>query len=164
MELFSPDLGLFFWTVLAFTVFLFVMKKFAWRPLLAILSERERSISEALSMAEKARQEFAELEAMHKKVLQEAQEERIKLLQEARLERTQIIADAKDEAVKSANRILENARLELKQERETAFNELKAEIARYSVQIAEIILRQKLENDKAQQQLIDQYIKEIKIN
>jgi F-type H+-transporting ATPase subunit b len=164
MELFKPDLGLFFWTVLAFAIFLFMMKKFAWKPLLSILSERERSIAEALSMAEKARKEFAELEIQHKKIMQEAREERLVLIQEARNERSQIIADAKEEAIKNANRILENARQDLKQEREVAFNELKSEIARFSVQIAEIILKQKLENDVAQQRLIDEYIKDIKIN
>ncbi len=164
MELFSPDLGLFLWTVLAFSIFLFVMKKFAWKPLLAILNERERSIADALSMAEKARKEFAEIETLQKRILHEAQEERIKLLQEARNERDQILADAKVEAIQNANRILENAQQELRMEREAAFSELKAEIAKFSIQIAEIILKQKLENDKAQQKLIDDYIKEIKIN
>lgn len=164
MELFTPDFGLFFWTVFAFSIFLFVMKKFAWKPLLSILSERERSIAEALSLAEKARKEFAELEKEHKRVIQEAQDERMKILAEARTEKSAILAEAKEEATKNAARLLENARTEIKQEHEAVFNEMKNEIKRFSVQIAEIILKQKLENESVQQQLIDDYLKELKIN
>ena len=164
MELFTPDLGLFFWTVLAFAIFLFAMKKFAWKPLLTMLHEREHSIEEALYVAEKARAEFANLEKEHKRLIKEAQEERMKVLAEARTEKAAIIAEAKEEASKNATRLLENARAEIKIEREAIFNEMKNEIARFSVQIAEVILKQKLENKSVQQQLIDDYIKELKIN
>ena len=164
MELFTPDLGLLFWTIFAFAIFLFVMKKFAWKPLLSIIHEREQSIEEALSIAEKARKEFADLEKEHKRLIREAQEERMTVLAEARTEKSAIIAEAKEEASKNAARLLENARTEIKLEREAIFNEMKNEIARFSVQIAEVILKQKLENKSVQQQLIDDYIKELKIN
>ena len=95
MEIFLPELGLFVWTVVAFAVFLIIMKKFAWKPLMGMLNDREQSIADALSMAEKSRQEYAELEIMQKKMIAEAEEERIKLIQEARAEKSQIIAEAK---------------------------------------------------------------------
>ncbi len=164
MEIFLPELGLFVWTILAFGVFLFIMKKFAWKPLIGMLNDREQSIAEALSMAEKSRKEYAELELMQKKMIQEAEEERIKLIQEARSEKAQIIAEAKEEAIRNANRIVENAKQELLHERERAMSELKNEIAKFSIQIAELILKQKLDNDKAQQKLIDEYINDLRIN
>ena len=164
MELFSPDIGLFFWTVIGFLIFAFLMKKFAWKPLLSMLKKRETAIEESLSLAEKARKEFAELEAKQKQMLEEIQQERIKILQETREERSKIISEAKEEAASSAAKIITNARKEMEQERETVVGELKNEILNYSVQIAEMILKQKLEQDNAQKQLLDQYLKDMKLN
>ncbi len=164
MEIFQPDLGLFFWTVLAFGIFLFIMKKYVWKSLIDVLNERDRTIAESLSMAEKAREEYSKLQQEQQKLVKETQDERLKILKLANEERTRILAEAQQEALKISQRLIEEARKEISQEKEAAINELKKAIATYSVEIAEMILRQKLENEKVQQSLIDQYLNEIKLN
>lgn len=164
MELFSPDLGLFVWTVIGFLIFAFLMKKFAWKPLLSMLKARETAIEEALEIAEKARKEFVELEQRQKQMIDQVQQERIKILQETRDERAKIMTVAKDEAVSSATKIITEARKEIEREREIAMSALKNEVLNYSVKIAEMILKQKLEQDTVQKQLLAQYLKDTTFN
>ena len=164
MEILFPDIGLFFWTVFAFGIFLLVMKKFAWKPLLSMLKEREEKIEKSLSLAEQARFELANLDKIQKKMMEEAQDERKKLLQETRADRQKMLEEAKEKAASEANRIIEVARAEINAEREKAFKELKAEILGYSVQIAEMILKEKIEQENTHQHLIDRYLKEMKLN
>jgi len=164
MEIFQPDFGLFFWTIFTFGIFLLLMKKLAWGPLLEILNKRDKTIAESLSMAEKARQEYAKLEQEQQRMLKEAQEERNKILKTARDERNKLLADAREEALKTTAKLIDEAKREIAKEKEDAINELKNEIAKFSLEIAELILRQKLENDKVQKEIIDQYLKEIKLN
>ena len=164
MALFFPEIGLFFWTVFAFGIFLWIMRKFAWKPLLAMIKNRETAKEESLALAETARAEFAELEIKQKQMFEEAQVERQKLLQETRADRQKILDEAKAEAEARASKIIETTRAELLLERDTAFKELKAELLHYSVQIAEIILKQKMEIDNTHQKLVDRYLTEMKVN
>ena len=164
MELFFPDIGLFFWTVFAFGIFLYVMRKFAWKPLLSMIKERETSIEKSLALAEQARKELAELEKKQKQMMEEAKEERVILLKETRADRQKMLAEAKAEATSSAHKIIEAARTEIAAERDATFKELKVEILGYSLQIAEMILKQKLEQDNTHHKLIDEYLKEMKLN
>jgi F-type H+-transporting ATPase subunit b len=164
MELITPDIGLMFWMLVSFTTVLLVLKKFAWKPILRALKSREDSIDSALKSADKAKKELKDLKANHEKMIEEAKKERDKVMAEARDIKNQIIADAKKQAADEANKLIESAKESIEREKAFAFKELKNQIANVSVEIAEKILKQKLESDKKQEELVDSMIKEIKMN
>ncbi len=164
MELITPDIGLLFWMLISFTTVLLVLKKFAWKPILRALKNREQSIDSALKSADKAKNELEHLKANHAKMIEEARKEQDKVMAEARDIKAQIIADAKKQATEEANKIIQSAKESIEKEKTMAFKELKNQIANLSVDIAEKILRQKLKSDKNQEELVDTMIKEIKMN
>jgi len=164
MGLVTPDYGLLFWMVLTFLIVLFILKKFAWGPILSSLKEREESIEEALASAQKAREEMDKLQADNEKILAEAREERNKMLKEAKELQQKMIDEAKQKAAQEADKMIEAARRAIENEKESAIGEMKENIASLSVLIAEKILKQQLSDPNKQKELMDQYLKDIKLN
>ncbi len=164
MGLVTPDYGLLFWMVLTFLVVLYILKKFAWGPILSSLKEREDSIEEALQSAQKAREEMGKLQADNEKILAEAREERSKMLKDAKEMQQKMIDEAKQKASQEADKMIEAARRAIENEKEAAISEMKENIASLSVLIAEKILKHQLDDSKKQKELMDQYLKDIKLN
>ncbi len=164
MELITPGLGLVFWMVISFSLILFILKKFAWKPILKALKERENTIDTALKSAAKVREEMEHLKADNEKIIKEAKNVRDNLLKEARQVKDKIISEAKQKANSEANIIIADAKRQIENEKEAALDEIKNQIAGFSVEIAEKILKKKLEKTKDQKDLINELIDEIKIN
>lgn len=164
MELITPGLGLIFWMVLSFSVILFILKKFAWKPILKALKERENTIDTALKSADKAREKMEQLKADNEKTIKEAKNIRDSLLKEARQVKDKIIVEAKQKANSEATKIIADAKRKIENEKEAALDEIKNQVAGFSVEIAEKILKKKLEKTKDQKDLINELIDEIKIN
>ena len=160
----TTDLGTIFWTTIGFGIVLFILGKFAWKPVLNILKEREHSIDSALKAAETAREEMAQLKADNEKIMAEAKAERDGLLKEARDLKDKIINEAKDKATEEANKIVEIARQNFKSEKDAAINEIKNQVANISVKVAEKILKQKLSEYSEQKELMDDFLKDMKLN
>ena len=164
MELIQPGIGLIFWMTLSFLIVIFILKKFAWKPILNGLKEREKSIDEALNAAEKAREEMKNLKSDNEKLLQEAKEERDNILRDARKVKDSIILEAKEKAQVEANRIVEGAMVTIENEKNAAVHELKNQIATLSIEIATKILKEELKVKGKQKELIDKLVSEIKFN
>ena len=164
MDLITPQIGLIFWMVVTFVTVLFILKKFAWKPILAALSEREKNIQEALDTAKKAKEEMAALKSDNECLIQEARAERDKMLREARDTKDAIIAESKSKAQAEANKIMASARETINTEKNAAITELKNQVAAMSIEIAEKILRQELSNDEKQKALMANLIKDISVN
>jgi len=154
MELVTPDFGLLFWQVLTFLTVLFVLSKFAWKPIISGLKEREESIETALSEAKKAREEMASLTADNQKLIIEARKERDKMLDEAQHMASTLIQEAKERANQESNRMIEAARNEIQISKDAAIAELKNYLASTSLNIAEKVIKRNLSTDVSQQQLV----------
>lgn len=164
MGLVLPDYGLLFWMVLTFLIVMFILKKFAWKPILSSLKEREDSIDDALESAQKAREEMGKLKADNEKILAAARNERNEMLKEAKEVKQNIIDEAKGIASKEADKMIESARQAIENQKIAAINEMKENIASFSILIAEKILRKQLEDPSKQKELMDQYLKDVKLN
>jgi len=164
MGLVTPDYGTIFWMVLAFSVVFWILKKFAWGPVLKMVKEREQSIDKALKSADEAREGLTALKSDHEKMLQEAHAERDLLIAEARQIREQMIAKAKDEAVLEASKAFENAKRQIESEKNAAINEIKQQVASLSVDIAEKILKRELSDRIQQEALIKEQLSDLKLN
>lgn len=160
MELVNPGLGLIIWMTLAFSAILFILAKYAWRPILKALKERETSIQTALMSAEEAKNEMKKMLFSNEKLLQEAKNERDIILMEARKIKESIIEVAKQKASEEANRIVGSARESINYEKMAALTELKNQLAEISLDIAKKVLQREL-TDPAKQQA---YIKELTDN
>ncbi len=164
MELITPGLGLLVWTTVIFLSVLFILSKFAWKPIVAALREREEFIENALSSAEKAKAEMAQLKADNEVLLHEARQEKDRMLKEAHAVSVTIINEAKDKAAVESARLVELARQQINNEKNAAMTEIKNLVGETSVQIAELILKKNLSNDASQKELVEKYIKESKFN
>lgn len=164
MDLVTPDVGLLFWTVISFFVLLFLLRKFAWKPIVGTVNDRETSIREALESAEKARLEMQNLTADNERVLKEARVERETMLKEAREIKAKMISDAKDEAQTQANKMIEQAQIAIASEKKSAMAELKNHVAGLSVDIAEKMVREELSNKDKQLKLVENMLGEAKLN
>jgi F-type H+-transporting ATPase subunit b len=164
MDLLTPGTGLIIWQLIVFLLLFFLLAKLAWRPIINSLKEREKSIQEALDTAEKARLEMSRLKSDNEVLLKQAREEREKILRDARDASNRIKEEAQADAKKSADRIIAEARAAINAEKLTALKEVKALVANLSLDVASKILRKNLSNDKAQNELTQQYIKDIKLN
>jgi len=163
MDLVTPSIGLVFWTTLCFAILLFILGKFAWKPILAAISEREKSIESALSMAEAAKEEMARLTSENDELLKQARIERDNILREAKQVKDQIIAEAKDAANAEGTRIIERARIEIDNQKAIAMADVKNQVASLSIEIAEKILRKQFEDQHKQDQLVADLLKEVKL-
>ncbi|HYC85302.1 MAG TPA: F0F1 ATP synthase subunit B [Chryseosolibacter sp.] len=164
MDLLTPGTGLIIWQLIVFLLLFFLLSKLAWKPIVSSLKERELSIQNALDTAEKARHEMSQLKADNEKLLKEAREERDKILKEARDAANRMKDDAQHDARRSADKIVEEARAAINIEKQAALKEIKIQVAMFSLEIAEKLIKQKLTDDKAQKQLVETYLKDIKIN
>lgn len=164
MNLVTPDFGLLFWQSLIFFTVLFILAKFAWKPIVKALEERENVIADALGAAEKAKEEMKALQASNEKMLQEARLERDKMVKEAQATANSIIAEAKEKATEEAERIVYNAKALIETEKNAALSEVKNTAANLSLQIAEKLLKKNLSEDDSQKALVNEYIKEAKLN
>ncbi len=164
MELITPGLGLIFWMTLAFLLLVYILGKFAWKPILQMLKERETSIHEALNSANKAREEMKQLQFNNEQLLQEAKNERDALLNEARKIKEKLIEDARVKANEEALRIVEGAKESINNEKMAAMTELKNQIAENSLTLARFILKRELSDPKMQEEYIQELLKEVKFN
>lgn len=164
MDLITPGLGLVVWMTLAFLVVLFILKKFAWKPILESIKQREETIDNALKEAERARAEMEKLQAANEDLLRKAREERDAILKEARDQKDAIIAEAKNRTKTEQNRIIEQARETIRNEKMAAITELKNQVATLSLEIAEKVLRAELSNENKQKTVIDNLVNEINLN
>lgn len=147
--------GLIFWMTVSFLVVLFILGKFAWKPILGMLGERERTIEDALNEAKKAREEIAAMNAKNEDLMRAAREEREVLLKDARDIRDKEIAQAKEKAKAEADALLARARDDIRNEKNAALTEMKNQVAEMSIQVAELILKEKLGDAAAQKTLVD---------
>ena len=164
MGLVMPDFGLLFWMVLSFSLLLWLLKKFAWKPILKALAAREDSIEKALQSAELAKKEMLNLQAGNEKLLKEAMLERERIVKEARELKETIVREAKTQATVEANKVLEEAKAGIARERAEAVNEMKSVISSFSLEIAEKILKEQLSDNKKQKELVSAYLENIKLN
>ncbi len=164
MSLITPEFGLLFWQTLIFLLLLLLLARFAWKPILGSLKEREDSIDAALRMAENAKLEMQNLKAGNEKLLADARKERDQTLKEGQAIASQLIEQAKTTAVEEANRIAQQARESIQQEKNQALAEVRNTAAQLSVDIAERLLRRELADPAAQQKLVDEYLKDVKLN
>ena len=155
--------GLFFWQMLLFILLLFLLKKFAWKPILDALNSREEGIKNALEEADKARQEMMDLQANNEKILKEARAERDTLLKDARSMKEQIISEAKEEAGAQANKMIEQAKSTIENEKLAAITELRNQVAELSIGIAENIIKDELSDKGKQEKLIEKMLGEAKL-
>ncbi|TGE19618.1 F0F1 ATP synthase subunit B [Hymenobacter elongatus] len=164
MELITPNIGLIFWQLVIFLIVLFLLAKFAWKPILGSLKEREDSIENALRMADQAKLEMQQLKAGNEKLIAEARMERDKMMQEASQMANQLIEQAKNKATEEGSRMIMQAREAIQNEKHAALTEVKNTAAKLSIDIAERILRRELADSGSQQQLVDSYLKDVKLN
>ena len=164
MELLTPGTGLIVWQTFVFLLLVFLLGKLAWKPILGSLKERENSIQEALDTAEKARLELLKLKADNENLLKQAREERDKLLREAREASNRLKDEAHAEAKKVADKIIDDARTTIGIEKQAALKEIRIQVAMFSLEVAEKLLKEKLSNDKAQKELVQKYVNDIKVN
>lgn len=164
MELITPSLGLLFWTAIIFVVLMLILSKFAWKPIVSALEEREKFITDSLAQANQAREEMAKLKGDNEALLLQARQERDKMLRDAQTVVANTIAEAKDKANIEAEKMVANARTQILNEKNAAITELKNLVATTSVEIAEQIVKKSLTSDAAQKELIEAYLKESKFN
>ena len=157
------SIGLFFWQTVIFVCLIFLLKKYAWKPILDSVNEREEGIINALLSAEKAKEEMASLQSDNEQTLKKARLERDGLLKEAREIKQKLIDDAKNEASAEAKKILIQAQETIKSEKNAAIVDLKNQVANLSVEIAEKVLKEKLSNDKSQMELVKELVKDVSL-
>lgn len=164
MDLLTPGTGLIIWQAIIFILLFILLSKFAWKPILGSLKEREDSIQSALDTAEKARAEMAKLTSDNERLLKEAREEREKMLREAREAANKLKDEAQMEAKKTAERIVTDARAAINIEKEAALKDVKIQVAMFSLQVAEKLMKKNLSSDKEQKALVEGYINDLKLN
>jgi F-type H+-transporting ATPase subunit b len=164
MDLVTPSIGLIFWQTITFLLVLLILGKFVWRPIMNALKAREGSIEEALRAAELAREEMEKLHADNEKLMAEARMERDQIIKDASVMASKIREEAKEEAGKITQKMIEDARHTINLEKQAAVNEIRNQVAEFSLQISEKILRKNLEKDDQQKGLIQEYLKDMKLN
>ena len=160
----SFDPGLIIWTTIIFTLLLIVLKRFAWKPILSAVDERNKNIEEALKSADKAKEEMALLNADNERILAEAKTQRDALLKEAREIKERIINEAKDNADKEAEKIIDSAKKQIASEKMKAITELKNSVASLSIDIAEKVLKRELKEKSSQEKFISEELKKTVLN
>lgn len=164
MELLIPGFGLFFWTLVVFMIVFLVLRKFAWRPILKSLKEREEFIDNSLKAADNARKEMELLKADNDKLLNEARLERDKMLKEAREVSDNIISQARQKADVEGKRLVDAAKESISKEKEAAKTEIKELVAALSIEMAEKILKKRFENPAEQEQMVKDYLQKATLN
>lgn len=160
----TPAIGTIFWSALIFGLFLLVLTKFAWKPILAAVKARDEMIKGSLESASRAREEMLKLQGDNETILRKAREERENILKEAREVRDKLIAEAKGKATEEAEKLIEKARSGIESEKRKALSEIHEQVATLSVEIASKLLGEELRKTEDQEKLIKNYLKEIDFN
>ncbi len=164
MDLVSPNPGLILWTAITFLILLFILKKYAWKPILKAVTDRENSIESALLKADAVREEMARLTNENEALLKQARAERDAILSEATKVKNQIIFEAKDAAQKEGAKMIDKARAEINNQKLIAIADVKNQVASLSLEIAEKVLRKQFEDQKKQDELVKELLKEVKLS
>ena len=164
MDLVTPEFGLIFWTSITFLVLLFILKKFAWKPILGAVSEREKGIKDALASAVEARKEMENLQADNERILKEARAEREAMLKDARELKNKMIDDAKKDAKIEANKLITQAQAAIEAEKKAAIADLKSQVAQISISIAEKVVCEELSNTEKQEKLVESMLDNATLN
>jgi len=164
MELVTPSIGLLFWMLLSFSIVLYLLKKFAWSPIIKMLKERENSIEEALSAADKAREEMAKLHAENEKIIADANNERKKIIAEAYVQNHEIVSNSKAEAQEEADKIIQSARETIEYEKNLAIREIRHLLADLSIDVAKKVLERELNDDAKQRDYIETVLNNMNLN
>ncbi len=160
MGIVTPELGLIFWQTVVFLLVLFVLAKFAWKPILKSLKAREEKIESALKAADEARAQMAELQLANEELLKEARQERDRILHDAQQAAAKVVAEAKDKANAEGQALISRAKTTIENEQRAAVVALRKEAASLSVEIAEKLIRRELADKDAQREVLDTYLKE----
>ena len=164
MDLLIPDYGLLFWQLVVFSIVLTILAVFVWKPVTEALRRRESVIEDSIKSAELAREEMMQIKADNEIVLKEARVQRDQLLKDAKIVANKIKEDAKSETSKISQKMISDAKDIIESEKNAALVEVKNLVSKLSLDIAEKLIREKLKNDKSQQQLVEKFLKEVKIN
>ena len=151
MELLTPGIGLIFWNTLIFLLVLFLLRKYAWKPILKALDDREETIDNSLKTAERTKEEMVNLKSEHESLLQQARQERLAILGEANKVKEQIIAEAREKASAEAEKIMEETRRDIENRKMEAIINIKNQIGSMVVDVAEKVLRRELSNKQEQE-------------
>ena len=164
MDLLTPELGLFFWTLIAFLAVFVILRKFAWKPILSSLGDREKGIADSIATAERVKTEMSQLQSENEKLLVQAREERTTMLRDAKDMKDRIIGEAKEMAKTEANKIIIDAQQQILQQKNAAMTEVKNEIGLLAVSVAEKIIRKQLSAAEGQETYMKMLAEDIKLN
>ncbi len=164
MQLLTPDLGLIIWTLLAFIVVFFILRKYAWPAILGGLRKREQTIADSLAQAEKIKSEMAQMKSENEALLAKAREERAQMLKEARETKDKIINEAKEQSKIEASKIIGEAQAAIDTQKMAALTEVKNEVGKLVIEVTEKILRKELSNKEAQEAHIKDLVNEVKLS
>ena len=164
MQLLTPAFGLIIWTLLAFLIVFFLLKKFAWPMILGGLAEREKNIGDSLALAEKIKLEMAQMKNDNEAILAQAREERASMLKEAKATKDKMISEAKEEAKLQANKIITDAHASIQNQKMAALTEIKNQVGSLVLEVSEKVLRKELSNKAAQENYIKTLAAEVKLN
>ncbi len=164
MDLLIPNPGLFIWALVAFLIVLFLLAKFAWKPILGMLSERERGIAESIAAADRVKAEMAQMQSENEKLMVEAREERNAMLREAKQMSEQMVAKAKEDTRQITDKMISDAQQQIQQQKMAALTEVKNQIGVLAVEVAEKLLRQQLSTEASQNAYNSLLSQEVKLN
>ncbi|NMR32913.1 F0F1 ATP synthase subunit B [Chryseobacterium aquaticum] len=164
MGIIEPGIGLLFWMTLTFAILLFILAKFAWKPIVNAVNDREASIVDALNQAKLAKKEMEDLKSDNERIIREAKIERDSILKEAREIKERIVGEAKDVAKAEGDKMIEAAKQTIQTEKNAAMSEIRTQIGALSVNIAESILQRNLEKTEAQDELVQNYLNKSNLN
>lgn len=164
MELLSPSIGVIFWTLVAFLITLWILGKFAWKPIVKALNEREQGITDSVLAAENVKKEMAQLKSENEALLAKARDERAIMMKEAKETRDKIIADAREQARLETNRIVSDAQAVIDQQKMAAITELKNNVGKLVIEVSEKVLRRELGSKEAQEKYIQELTHNVELN
>lgn len=164
MDLLTPELGLFVWTLIAFLAVFFILRKFAWRPILNTLNERETGIADSIAAAERVKKEMAQMQSDNEKIMLEARAQSAQMLKEAKDMKETIINKAKEETKAVADKMIAEAQQQIQQQKMAALTEVKNEIGKLAVEVAEKVIRKQLATADSQNDYAQLLAEEIKMN
>lgn len=164
MGIIEPGIGLLFWMTLTFAILLFILAKFAWKPIINAVNDRETSIVDALNQAKLAKKEMEQLKSDNERIIREAKIERDAILKDARDIKDRIVAEAKDAAHAEGEKMIAAAKQSIEAEKSAAMSDIKNQIGSLSINIAESILKEKLDSSAAQNALVENYLNKSNLN
>lgn len=164
MQLLSPALGLLIWTLLAFLIVFFILKKYAWPAIINGLKTREQGIADSIATAEKVKAEMAQLKNENETLLAKAREERASMIKDAKHAGDKMIAEAKDKAKAEYDRIVAEAQNAITQQKNAALTDVKNQVGSLVIEVAEKVLRRELGNKAEQEKYIKELAQAVKLN